>query len=147
MRARETVGVENPDAIAISSKVTDISKSLGQKNVQQKTFSMSRFRVVIKWAAGFVRTYPVETIHTQQRCDQGITTMLRFFVMLGSAVLAVGAGTLVIESGLLGASATTELGFLQAIHRALLAIGILLLALFGALMVIALPDQPRELNL
>lgn len=73
--------------------------------------------------------------------------MLRFLVMFGSAVLAIGAGTLVIESGLLGASATTDLAYLQAIHRALLAIGIVLLALFGGLVVLILPDKQREITL
>lgn len=73
--------------------------------------------------------------------------MLRLIVMLGAAVLATGAGTVLVESALLGANATTELAYLQAIHRALLAIGLLMLALFGGLVVIILPDKPRELTL
>jgi hypothetical protein len=73
--------------------------------------------------------------------------MLRFFVMLGSAVLAVGGGTVLIESALLGASAATDLAYLQAIYRALLAIGLLMIALFGGLVVIILPERTPQIGL
>jgi hypothetical protein len=73
--------------------------------------------------------------------------MLRFFVMLGSAVLAVGGGTVLMESALLGAHAATDLVYLQAIYRALLAIGLLMIALIGGLVVIIIPERPPEVGL
>jgi hypothetical protein len=73
--------------------------------------------------------------------------MLRFFVLLGSAVIAVGGGTMLIESALLGASAATDVAYLQAIYRALLAIGLLMIALFGGLVVIILPERSSEVGL
>jgi len=73
--------------------------------------------------------------------------MLRFFVMLGSAVLAVGGATVLIESALLSASGATDLVYLQAIYRALAAIGLLMIALFGGLVVIILPERKPEIEL
>ena len=71
--------------------------------------------------------------------------MLRFIIVLGSAVLAVGAATLLIDAAVLPNSVTNPdtAIYVQAIHRALLGIGLLLIAIFGVLVVMLFPEKER----
>lgn len=70
--------------------------------------------------------------------------MLRFITLLGGAILAAIGVTFLLESGTsLNATFPTDLAYLRAIHEALMGIGLLLIAIFSALVVIILPDKPR----
>ena len=59
-------------------------------------------------------------------------------------MLAVAAATLLIDAALLPNSVTSPsdaIIFVQAIHRAVLAIGLLLIAIFGVLIVFLIPER------
>ncbi len=72
--------------------------------------------------------------------------MLRLVIILGAAVLAVGGSTLFIEAAILPANSAMSsdlIVYMQAIHQAILGIGLMLLAIFGVLIVILLPERLR----
>ena len=70
--------------------------------------------------------------------------MLGFITLLGGAILAVIGVTFLIESGVsVNVSSPTDLVYLHAIHEALIGIGLLLVAIFAAMVAIILPDKPR----
>lgn len=72
--------------------------------------------------------------------------MLRFIIVLGAAVIATGAATLLVDAALLVSNSMPQpdpVIYAQAIFRALFAIGLLLLAIFGVLVVILIPEKRR----